>query len=157
MRFEQAIEFLAAFEREGVRYILIGSMALAAQGIVRATRDIDVMIASDQDNVERIKRALKMVFHDDAIEDIDPHDLSGLYPVIRYGPPEGAFVIDLIARLGETFSFEDLDWQEMNIEGVRVRVATPRTLYRMKRDTMRPQDRIDAEMLRSRFDVEGEA
>jgi len=39
------------------------------------------------------------------------------------------------------------------IEGVRVRVATPRMLYRMKKDTVRPQDRLDAEVLRERFSL----
>ena len=33
----------------------------------------------------------------------------------------------------------------------RIRVATPRMLYRMKRDTVRPLDRIDAEAIRERF------
>ena len=41
MRFEQAKSILAAFEREDVRYVLVGSMAMAAQGLIRATRDID--------------------------------------------------------------------------------------------------------------------
>ena len=38
--------------------------------------------------------------------------------------------------------------------GVPVRVATPRMLYRMKRDTVRPQDRLDAEQLRREFKLE---
>jgi hypothetical protein len=32
-------------------------------------------------------------------------------------------------------------------------VVTPRTLYRMKRDTTRLKDRADAEMLKRRFEV----
>jgi hypothetical protein len=32
-----------------------------------------------------------------------------------------------------------------------VRVATPEMLYRMKKDTVRPQDRLDAETLRQQF------
>jgi len=35
--------------------------------------------------------------------------------------------------------------------GVRVCLATPRQLYEMKRDTVRPQDRADAEALREAF------
>jgi hypothetical protein len=34
-----------------------------------------------------------------------------------------------------------------------VRVATPRMLYRMKRHTVRPIDRADAEALREKFDL----
>jgi hypothetical protein len=39
------------------------------------------------------------------------------------------------------------------IEGIRVPVATPRALYRLKRGTVRPLDRQDAEALRQRFDL----
>jgi hypothetical protein len=39
------------------------------------------------------------------------------------------------------------------IEGVPVRLATPSTLYRMKRDTVRPIDRADAAALRERFRI----
>ena len=42
------------------------------------------------------------------------------------------------------------------MEGVRARVATPRMLYWMKRDTVRPQDRMDAETIRTRFGLKEE-
>ena len=35
-----------------------------------------------------------------------------------------------------------------------MKVATPRMLYRMKRDTVREQDKVDARMLRERFGSE---
>jgi len=38
-----------------------------------------------------------------------------------------------------------------DVEGIRVCVATPRALYRMKRATVRPLDRRDAAMLAERF------
>jgi hypothetical protein len=41
----------------------------------------------------------------------------------------------------------------LDVGGIRVRVATPETLYRMKRDTVRPIDRIDAEVLKEAFDL----
>lgn len=158
MRFEQAKALLQALEREEARYVLVGSMAMAAQGLVRATRDIDFFIASDEDNVERVKRALRAVFLDETIDEINSADLSGSYPVIQYGPPNEDYVIDLLARLGEAFAFEDIDSEELVVEGVKVRVATPSMLYRMKRSTVRPQDRLDAESLRERFGLteEGE-
>jgi hypothetical protein len=39
----------------------------------------------------------------------------------------------------------------MDVEGLRIKVATPRMLYVMKRDKVREQDRLDARMLRERF------
>lgn len=119
MNFEQTIEILAAFQREQVRYVLIGSMAMAAHGLIRATQDADFLVAADYDNVERIKRALDSVFHDPHIDEITSADLSGSYPVIRYGPPASDFVIDFISRLGEAFVFHEVEWDEVSIEGDR--------------------------------------
>jgi hypothetical protein len=44
----------------------------------------------------------------------------------------------------------------MILDGVRIRVATPKMLYRMKRNTVRAQDRLDAEMIRKEFNLEGD-
>jgi hypothetical protein len=152
MDFEQAKQILKEFERERVRYVLIGSMAMAAQGLVRATRDIDVFVAPERQNVERLVRALRSVVGDDPnLNEITVEDLAGDYPAVEYVPPGGAYSIDILARLGEAFSFDDIESEELIVEGIRLRVATPLMLYRMKRDTVRPQDRADAAALRARF------
>jgi hypothetical protein len=59
MDLDEAKRILAAFEREKVEYVLVGSMAMAAQGLVRATRDLDFFVSPEPDNVARLKRALK--------------------------------------------------------------------------------------------------
>lgn len=152
MDFEEAKRILAALEHEGVRYVLIGSMAMAAQGLIRATRDIDLFVSPDPDNVERLRRALKSVFDSDPnVDEITASDLAGDYPAIEYTPPHGLYSLDILSRLGEAFVFENLEWEELIVDGIHVRVATPRMLYRMKKDTVRPLDRIDAEAIRERF------
>jgi len=153
MEFEQTKRILAAFDRHGVNYVLVGGMAMAAQGLVRATRDIDVIVSVTPKNIDRLKAALQELFNDPEIDSIRADELAGDYPAIRYVPPTGDFWIDILARLGEAFQFADLESEELVVEGVRVRVATPRTLYRMKKDTVRPQDRLDAQALRERFDL----
>lgn len=77
--------------------------------------------------------------------------------MVRYGPPEGSLYLDIIARLGEVTSFADLEAEEHQIETVSVRVATPRTRYRMKRGTVRPIDHAAAAALRAAFGLEDEA
>ena len=156
MTFEEAKEILAALEREGVRYVLVGSMAMAAQGLVRATRDIDFFVSPDPENVERLKRALVFLFSDPKVDEITAEDLGGDYPAIEYVPPHGRYSMDILARLGEAFRYEDLESEEMLVEGIRVQVATPRMLWRMKKDTVRPRDRVDAEAIRREFDLEEE-
>jgi len=153
MEFEQTKRILAAFDQHKVDYVLIGGMAMAAQGLVRATRDIDVVVSAEAENVDRLKTALKELFDDPEIDNIRADELAGDYPAIQYVPPTGDFWIDILARLGEAFRYANLESEELVIEGVRVRVATPRMLYRMKKDTVRPQDRLDAQVLRERFDL----
>jgi len=147
--FDEARRILAAFEAEGVRYVLVGSMAMAAQGLVRATRDMDLFVSPDPENVARLRRALKSLFGGDPnVDQITAEDLGGPYPAVEYVPPHALYSLDILARLGEAFQFEDLEAEELVLEGVRVLVATPRTLYRMKKATVRPQDRIDAAAIR---------
>jgi hypothetical protein len=144
-------QVLAALERERVRYVVFGAVALALHGLPRATEDLDLFIAPDRDNIERLKDALRSVFHDPQIDEISADDLLGEYPAVQYGPPEGPFHIDLLTRLGELFEFEGLESERVDFGGVTVSVVTPTTLYRMKRGTVRPKDHVDAERVRRRF------
>ena len=146
---------LAAFERHRVRYALVGSMAMAAHGLARATEDIDFFVAPDEENIQRVRQALFETYDDTSVFEISADDLAGAYPVVRYGPPEpDTFTIDIIGRLGDTFSFDDVEAGPVELGDVTARVATPHMLYVMKRDTLRPQDQVDAQALRDKFGLE---
>lgn len=153
--FEEAKRILATLEREGVRYVLIGAMAMAAQGLVRATHDLDFFVSPDPENVDRLKRAFKSLFDNDPnIEEISAEDLAGDYPALEYTPPHGRYSVDILSRLGEAFSYPDIESETVTTaEGTKISVATPRMLYRMKRDTVRPQDRLDAEVIKEQFNL----
>ena len=92
---------------------------------------------------------------DQFLDVITSADLAGDYPTIRYGPPTGNLIIDLLAGLGTAFRFEDLESEVREFGGVRVQVATPETLVRMKQDTVRPRDHADPALLRERFNLRG--
>ncbi len=157
LTFDEAKAILAAFQREGVDYVLIGSMAMAAQGLLRATRDIDFFVSPDADNIERLKRALKSLYDGDPnVDEISAHDLAGDYPAVEYIPPHGRYSMDILARLGEAFDYQGIEAHDMDVGGIRVRVATPAMLYRMKRDTVRPKDKIDAAWIRETFALDVE-
>lgn len=144
-----------ALTDEGVDYVLAGAVALDVLGIGRLTEDIDLFVRPTPQNVDRLRRALRRVWADPSIAEITAEDLSGAFPVIQYVAPDGSR-IDLMARLGEAFTFDDLEATVYDYGEVRVRVATPRTLYRMKCDTIRLQDRADAQRLKEKFGLEGD-
>ena len=158
MTLEEVKAVLAALVQEGVDFVVIGSMAMAAQGLPRATQDLDLFVAPEIENLEALKRALKSLFDDPSVEEIDPNELAGRYPAIEYVPPHGRYSLDFLTRLGETFSWRDLDAEseEVRLGDLVVRVASPRMLYRMKKDTVRPQDRADAARIREAFELEEE-
>lgn len=154
MDLSTVVAVLRALQEHEVRYVLVGGVAVNFHGLGRMTQDIDLFVTTDAANVASIRAALSSVFDDPSIDEISAEDLAGDYPTVRYVPPDEHFVIDLIGRLGDAFAFEDLDVLEMELEGVVVKVATPRTLYRMKKDTLRPVDQMDAEALRRKFGLE---
>ena len=148
------LRVLKSFETEGLEYVLIGATAMGLHGVVRATEDIDLFVRATRDNVERLKRAFREAYDGDPnVEDITAEDLLGEYPAVRYYPPSGDLYFDVMTRLGEMASYETVEAEVKDIEGIRVCVATPLALYRLKKGTVRPLDRQDAEALRQRFDL----
>jgi hypothetical protein len=156
MDFEKTKRLLAALEAHGVRYTIFGGVAMNLHGLARFTEDLDLFIAPEEANVERLKAALRSVFDDPEIDGITARDLLGNYPAVQYIPPDGAFHVDILTRLGEVYQFEDLESARVPFEDVTVTAVTPRMLYRMKKDTVRLRDRADAELLKLRFKLEQE-
>jgi hypothetical protein len=94
---------------------------------------------------------LRSVFDDPCIDEISADDLLGEYPAVQYVPPTGNFHIDVLTRLGERFDFASLASEKVDFDGVSVSTVTPETLYRMKKDTVRPKDWGDAQRIARRF------
>jgi predicted nucleotidyltransferase len=153
MDFGRFLDLVRAFEREGVEYVLVGGVAVNLHGLARTTEDVDFFVRPTSGNIERLRRALSSLWDDVEIEAIRPEDFE-TYPTLRYGPPGEDFVVDLITRIGTAVRFEDLEAEAQVIDGVRVKVATPATLVRMKERTVRPIDKSDADALRRMFGLE---
>src|SRR6266404_869739 len=52
-------DLLAAFNARGVEFLIVGAHALAAHGLVRATKDLDVWVRPDRENAPRVLAALQ--------------------------------------------------------------------------------------------------
>lgn len=154
MDYDVLKRLIAALEARDVRYAIFGAVALSLHGLVRATEDLDLFIEPEAANIDRLRRALMDVFDDPTIEEITSSDLLGDFPSVRYAPPHGSFYMDILTRLDDAFAFVDLETARVPFEGLTTTVVTPRTLYRMKKDTVRLKDRADAEMLRRQFGLE---
>jgi len=149
-RFQRFIRILKAFAEKGVEYTLIGGVAVILHGFPRLTEDIDILLKADVQNIEKLKSALEGVFNDPSVKEIELSDLKN-YSVLRYGAPDG-FYIDLITRLGEVADYGNVASEKINVEGVRIKVATAEALYRLKKESLRPKDQNDALFLKGKLE-----
>ena len=69
MNYAASRRMLAAFEEEGVRYLVFGGAAMNLHGLPRFTEDLDVFVEPTRENVEAVKRALRKVYDDPSIEE----------------------------------------------------------------------------------------
>jgi len=90
------------FNENGVKYVIVGGCAVILHGLPRTTQDIDIIIEISQENIERIKNALKGLVSS-GLDELT-YELVENYVtkkgVIRIGTDEG-FYIDLIPKIGE--------------------------------------------------------
>ena len=119
---EDLTKICAALNREGARYILIGGFAVIARGLERPTKDIDLLIDSSADNIERIKRALA-VLPDNAVKEVQSDEVAR-YDVIRVADE---VVVDLMSKAcGVTWEDAARDSEVLELDGVEIPIAGSR-------------------------------
>ena len=78
---EDLVALCRSLEREGVRYVLIGGFAVILHGLVRTTKDINLLVDPSEENVRAIKRALGTL-PGNAVELVADGDVAA-YRVVR--------------------------------------------------------------------------
>jgi hypothetical protein len=128
-------------EEEKVEYALIGGYALALQGIVRLTEDVDILVEPSVENARRWVRALSKL-PDAAAKELEGDDTlhQELY-AIRINDE---FTIDIM-NSASGFSWSDMLPFRTRIEGIHV--VGLEGLLRMK-ERGRLKDQADAEAIR---------
>lgn len=137
-------EFLKLLNDKGVEYLLIGGYAVAYYGYPRATNDIDIWIATDTLNAERVVNALVEF-------GFDTPDLSiGLFlepnRIVRMGmPPMRIEIATTISGV----EFEECyrAGTKVNVDGIEVPIISLDHLKINKRASGRFKDLNDLENL----------
>ena len=122
----------------GARYIVVGGFAINHHGYIRATEDIDLLIAVDLENQQRIKKGLE-VLPEKAILELGKDDFRD-YTVVRVS--DEILVDVMTAACGIAFDEASHEVEVANLQGVRIPFATPELLLRMKQ-TYREKDVSD--------------
>ena len=147
------LALVRALVEHEVEFMLIGAHAVSVHGYVRATADVDIVPAPEPANLKRLVEALRALEAELMPLDIPEHgeqlDADWLAQggnfqfETRYGR------LDVMQDMAD-LTFRNLapDAEEVEVEGISVRVCSYRHLLAMKKVADRPQDRLDLERLR---------
>ena len=137
--------FLESLNSEGVKYLLLGGYAVIHYGYRRSTDDLDVWIATDAENAEKVSRVLQS-FGGFSKSKVNPSMFQTRGKVFIFGrepvridiltSPAGVDFADCYARRGE------VDW-----DGVKVPLISFEDLKRNKSASGRAKDLADLEGL----------
>jgi predicted nucleotidyltransferase len=142
-------EFIKFLNNHEVRYLIVGGYAVAFHGHPRYTKDIDIWVNAEPDNVERLLQAL----NDFGFGEVGLKAEDFLVPgyVIQLGYPPNR--IDLLTSMkGVEFAACYASRIKISVEGVEMCFIDLENLKRNKRAASRLQDLADVENLESKSD-----
>jgi hypothetical protein len=149
---EDLVELCRALNALGARYVVIGGFAMRAAGLLRATNDVDLLIATDLPNEALVYRALETL-PDKAVRALGPGEV-GRWGVVRVADEITVDLMHSGCGIDYAEAVKEVVFRE--VQGVRIPFASPRLLWRMKVHTHREKDRPDLLFLRQLFAANGE-
>jgi hypothetical protein len=139
-------DLLAALLDAEARFLVVGAHAMAVHGVPRATGDLDVWIARDAANAERVWAALLSFGAPVAAMGVSRDDLTHPDKVVQIGlPPRRIDVLTSISGV----EFEEA-WAGRvthKVDGLPVPFLGRAELVRNKRASGRTKDQADLEAL----------
>jgi hypothetical protein len=137
-------DLFAEFNVAGVEFLIVGAHALAAHGLVRATKDLDVWVRPTPANAAKIIEALRRFGA--PLQDLTPADLSEPGVVFQIGVEPVR--IDLLTEI-DGVSFDDawLGRLQATFADQTVAVLGRAELILNKRAAGRDQDLVDVRWL----------
>jgi predicted nucleotidyltransferase len=136
-------ELLAVLERHGVRFIVVGGVAAVLDGAPVTTFDLDILHSRDPDNVSRLRAALTEV------RATYRNDPRGLVPNESHllGPGHQLLKttlgdLDVLGTIEKNTTYEQAlaDSNELEIDGLHIRVLGLERLIAAKEYANRPKD-----------------
>jgi len=128
-----------------VRFVVIGGVAMSLHGSAYVTLDIDLCYARDMNNLEAV--AASLANHQPRLRGV-PDELPFLWDAktlrsgLNFTLRTSLCDVDILGEVPGVDSFDGL-WArsvEMDIDGLRIRVASLDDLIAMKRAANRPKD-----------------
>ena len=138
-------ELLKLFEKHKIRYVIVGGYAVMKYSEPRFTKDLDVFIATDQENAKSVYLALKEFGA--PLENLSPNDFAHEGYFYQMGRPP--LRVDIMMSIpGVKFDVVWKNREVVELDDLKVFFISRSDLIRAKEATGRPQDKIDIEKLK---------
>lgn len=133
----------------GIRYVLIGGIALIRHGVVRATRDVDAVFDPDPGNVDRIRTLIERWGATRPDGSPIPEGSIAGDRTIHLATPHGD--LDLLSENAAAVDFTELVARAdtRRVDGIEAPICSLADLVAMKRVAGRERDRVDLADLES--------
>lgn len=136
--------------RLGVAYVVVGGFAINRLGFVRATEDIDLLIARDRANQALVKQALE-ILPDRAVRELGDEDISQ-WLVVRVNDD---ITVDLMTEAcGVRYEEAAAGIERETIDGVSIPFAGADLMLKMKQSS-REKDVADRSFLQQLLRARG--
>lgn len=140
-------ELLSLLNRFGAKYLVVGGYAVMLYTEPRYTRDLDLAVSAEPDDVAPLRKALAEFGF--PLSDEAADELTKPNRMISIGRPPSR--IDFLNQIrGIDFHQAWERRKTVDIDGVEVAFVSLEDLIRSKQAAGRPQDLIDLEHLRSK-------
>jgi hypothetical protein len=147
-RFDPA-RILAVLDRHGVQHILVGGLAATLHGSPTVTFDIDLTPEQSRQNLERLAAALtELGAYTDPDQPMKPPSADDFaYMVASFASPVG--YIDVFRETQAVGGFDRLQdrAEEVEVAGLRIRIADLDDIIASKEAADRPKDRAQLPLL----------
>ena len=164
MKLESFEAIVKALQEAEVRYLVAGGLAVSAHGYLRFTKDVDLVVQLEPDNIKRAFHALATLGYRPLVP-IVAEQFADAATRARWIRDKGMVVLQFWSDAHretpvDVFIAEPFDFEAEFARAlakplhctVPVRFVSIPTLIRMKEAAGRPQDRIDVEYLRIRLE-----
>ena len=122
------IKIARELNRLGVAYVVVGGFAINRLGFVRATDDLDLLIARDKANQALVKKALE-ILPDKAARELEKDDLAE-WVVVRINDD---ITVDLMtAACGVTYEDAREGIELVEMDGISIPFAGAELMLKMK-------------------------
>jgi predicted nucleotidyltransferase len=136
-------KLLVRLADHGVQFIVVGGVAVALQGYLRTTEDVDVLVEASRENVTRLLDALSD-YGEGFARELTADDFTDDEGAIRIVEESEFCQIDIFTRMTGLY-YADLlpDAGTLDLNGRTIRYASKASLIRLKSSSVREKDRLD--------------